>query len=226
MGLMKRKDRKSPFRLLSNTEFQHFGKRNIGGPTGKDFHVQLVGSLACHWNSRATTIFAKTYIKMKGPIRRKNASAKAQVLVEHTDKGLGAEGMSGDKLDHYGGHHHYVVGKLNWRSDEVTEVLRALDVLVLMSHWSSAGVPRAEKFPHVWLDPNRVEERDPVRNLPLNFYRPEWLETLDRYKCQELNMGKAVKLTLPPRVLQVKKTALEKERGPGIALDAASMQDQ
>lgn len=66
MGLMQRKNKKSPFKLPSNTELQRFEKRNIGGPTKKDFRVQLVGSLACHWNDRAAAIFAKTYIKKKG----------------------------------------------------------------------------------------------------------------------------------------------------------------
>lgn len=68
MGLMQRKTIKTPFTLPSNTEFQRFEKRNIGGPTRKDFRVQLVGSLACHWNCRAAAIFAKTYIKKKGRV--------------------------------------------------------------------------------------------------------------------------------------------------------------
>ena len=63
---MNRKSITSPFNLPSNTEFQRFEKRHIGGPSAKDFRVQLVGSLACHWNSRAAAIFAETYIKAKG----------------------------------------------------------------------------------------------------------------------------------------------------------------
>lgn len=66
MGLMKRTSRNSPFKLPSNAEFQRFEKRNIGGPTREDFRVQLVGSLACHWNRRAAAVFAKIYIKKKG----------------------------------------------------------------------------------------------------------------------------------------------------------------
>lgn len=110
--------------------------------------------------------------------------------------------MSGDESDHFGGHRRYVVSKLNWRSDEVTEVLRALDALVLVSHWTSDGRPRPGKFPHVQLDSDKVEKRDPVRNLPRNFYQPEWLDTLDKYERQDLNMSKPVKLTLPSGLLR------------------------
>lgn len=63
---MKRKTIKTPFKLPSNTEFQRFEKRNIGGPTREDFRVQLVGSLACQWNSRAAALFVRTYIMEKG----------------------------------------------------------------------------------------------------------------------------------------------------------------
>lgn len=115
---------------------------------------------------------------------------------------LGVDGMSGDESDHMGGHRRYVVRKLNWRSDEVTNALRVLDALALVSHWTRDGRPRPGKFPHVRIDSGRVENRDPVRNLPRNFYRPEWLNTLDKYERRELNVGKPVALTLPSRVIR------------------------
>ncbi|KAH9168267.1 hypothetical protein EDB89DRAFT_1855711 [Lactarius sanguifluus] len=257
---MGRKSRQSPFSLPSKKEFQRFEKRNIGGPTRKDFRVQLVGSLACRWNGRAADVFARTYIKKKGRDRcpfehedlaacfkvhlrtlknqyerikagsnktradaaeRHSSSARrtrrqgiaqrrGQVLAAyeelrdiacHLDK-LGAEGMSGDESDHTGGHRRYVVRKLNWRSDEVTRVLRILDALVLVSHWTSDGRPRPGKFPHIRIDSNRVENREPVRNLPRNFYQPEWLDTLDKYERQELKIRKPVDLKLPPGIEQ------------------------
>jgi hypothetical protein len=110
--------------------------------------------------------------------------------------------MSGDESDHSGGHRRYVVQKLNWRSDEVTAVLRVLDALALVAHWTSDGRPRPGKFPHVRIDSSRVEARDPVRNLPRNFYRAEWLDTLDKDERRELSMGKRVDLHLPNRVLR------------------------
>ncbi|KAH9011137.1 hypothetical protein EDB85DRAFT_1878979, partial [Lactarius pseudohatsudake] len=76
------------------------------------------------------------------------AYEELQDIACHLDK-LGAEGMSGDELDHSGGYRRYVVRKLNWRSDEVTRVLQILDALVLVSHWTSDGWPRPGKFPHV-----------------------------------------------------------------------------
>jgi hypothetical protein len=109
--------------------------------------------------------------------------------------------MSGDESDHSRGHRRYVVRKLNWRSDEVTGVLRVLDALALVPHWSN-GRPRPGKFPHARIDSNKVENQDPVRSLPRNFYRPDWLATLDEYERRELNIGKPVELTLSSRVLR------------------------
>lgn len=110
--------------------------------------------------------------------------------------------MSGDESEHSNGHRRYVVRKLNWRLDEVMGVLRALDALALASHWTEAGRPKSGKFPHVRIDSDRVEDRDPVPNLPLNFYRPDWLEALDNYERRALNIGKPVKLTVPSRILR------------------------
>lgn len=110
--------------------------------------------------------------------------------------------MSGDESDHAGGHPRYVIRKLNWRSDEVTNVLRVLDALVLVSHWTSDGRPRPGKFPHVRIHSDRIETLAAVPNLPRNFYRSDWLKTLDKYERRELNMGKPVDLTLPSRVLR------------------------
>ena len=119
----------------------------------------------------------------------------------HLNK-LEVDGMSGDESDHAGGHRRYVIRKLNWRSDEVTNILRVLDALALVSHWTSDGRPRPGKFPHVRIHSDRVETREPVYNLPRNFYRSDWLNTLDKYECRDLNMGKPVDLTLPSRVLR------------------------
>lgn len=109
--------------------------------------------------------------------------------------------MSGDESDHSDGHRRYVVWKLNWRSSEVTTVLRALDALALVSHWTSDGWPRPGKFPHARIYSDRVENRDPVPNLPRNFYQKDWLNTLDKYELRELNIGQPINLDLPDRLL-------------------------
>jgi hypothetical protein len=66
MKLLKRKDKASPFHLPSTAEFTRFETRKIGGPSLKDFRVQLIGSLACQWNRRAADIFSRAYIKKNG----------------------------------------------------------------------------------------------------------------------------------------------------------------
>ena len=110
--------------------------------------------------------------------------------------------MSGDESDHFDGHRRYVVKKLNWRSKAVTDALRVLDALALVSHWTSDGRPMPGKFPHVRTHSEEVENRDPVRNLLRNFYREDWLETLDKYELRELNMGKEINLVFPNRLLR------------------------
>ncbi len=130
-----------------------------------------------------------------------SAYEELQDIACHLDK-LGAEGMSGDESDHADGRRRYVVRKLNWRSDEVTKVMRVLDALVLVSHWTRDGRPRAGKFPHMCIDSDRVDNKDPVCNLPHNFYRPEWLETLDKYERRRLNMLALVPLNIPSKILR------------------------
>jgi hypothetical protein len=110
--------------------------------------------------------------------------------------------MSGDESDHSGGQRRYVVRKLNWHSDEVTNAMRVLDALALVSHWTRDGRPRPGKFPHVRIDSDRAESRDPVPGLPLNFYRSDWLKSLDKYERKQLKVGERVELAFPSRVMR------------------------
>ena len=82
------------------------------------------------------------------------------------------------------------------------DALRVLDALALISHWTSDGRPMPGKFPHVQTHSGEVENWDPVRNLPRNFYQEDWLETLDKYELRELNMGKEINLVFPARLLR------------------------
>src|SRR6266404_7841316 len=66
MAMMRRTSKDTPVSQPSKKEFRHFEERNIGSPTKRHFRLQLVGSLACLWNSRAADIFANSYIKEKG----------------------------------------------------------------------------------------------------------------------------------------------------------------
>jgi hypothetical protein len=132
-------------------------------------------------------------------------------MAAHLNK-LGVDGMSGDESDHASGHRRYVVCKLNWRSNEITSVLRVLDALALVFHWTSNGRPKPGKFPHVQIDSDRLEIREPVRNLPRNFYNSDWLNTLDKYERQALNMGKPIELAISSRLLRCV-TMLHRQEG-------------
>jgi len=76
------------------------------------------------------------------------AFEELQDLRPHLNK-LEVDGMSRDKSDHAGGHQCLVIRKLNWRSEEVTNILRVLDALALVLYWTIDGRPRPGKFPHI-----------------------------------------------------------------------------
>jgi hypothetical protein len=113
--------------------------------------------------------------------------------------------MSGDESEHAAGELRYVIRKPAWRSEQVTQLLRILDALALVPHWTADGRPRAGQFPHERIDSDRVETRPSnyaVPNLPRNFYRPEYLSSLDKFERRNLEIGKPVDLTLPSHVLR------------------------
>lgn len=66
MKLLNRKNKLSPFRLPSTSEFTRFETRKIGGPSKNDFRVQLIGSLTCRWNRHAAEVFSHVYVKWNG----------------------------------------------------------------------------------------------------------------------------------------------------------------
>lgn len=66
MTLLKRNNKQSPFHLPSAAEFKVFEARKIGGPTSKNFRVQLTGSLACRWNRHAADVFSEAYAHKNG----------------------------------------------------------------------------------------------------------------------------------------------------------------
>jgi hypothetical protein len=66
MTLLKRENKESPFCLPTSAEYKLFEARKIGGPTRKNFRVQLTASPTCLWNRQAADVFAKAYIKKNG----------------------------------------------------------------------------------------------------------------------------------------------------------------
>ena len=64
--LLKRKSKNLPFHLPSTAEFTQFEAQKIGGPTRKDFCVQLTRLLSCQWNRRAADMFSRAFGKKMG----------------------------------------------------------------------------------------------------------------------------------------------------------------
>ncbi|KAI9442402.1 hypothetical protein H4582DRAFT_1809756, partial [Lactarius indigo] len=135
--LFKHEDLAACFKVHLRTLKNQY-KRIKAGSKKKQVDVKHVSTSACCTCRQGASVL----------LINADSHADEYRIAHHLNK-LGAEGMSGDESDHSGGHWHYVVCKLNWRSDEVTHVLQVLDALVLVSHWTTNGQPRPGKFPHV-----------------------------------------------------------------------------
>lgn len=94
---------------------------------------------------------------------------------------LGVLGHSEDETDRehrtVDNRARYLIKRLEWRSDELTQYVRALDVVHLSTRWSRSGRPRRGQFPRIRVATRNKVDRDarPVPGLPRNFYDPSWL---------------------------------------------------
>ncbi|KAF8220760.1 hypothetical protein L208DRAFT_1331899, partial [Tricholoma matsutake] len=90
------------------------------------------------------------------------------------------EAMSGDKSAHENGETQFVITNLKWRNPRVTGWFRSLDALHISTRFRRNDRPSPGQFPHRRIPSRRVEARNnPPEGLPLNFYDPVWLSTLD-----------------------------------------------
>ena len=118
---------------------------------------------------------------------------------------LGIDGHSGDETDHRSANEmRYAIVKLPWRSEALTEFLRALDALHLSGHFTRAGRPVKGALPRVRV-PNkrRVDNHaKPVVGLPENFYDKTWLAAQGEAAevKQRLQIRSAVDLALPSNI--------------------------
>jgi hypothetical protein len=113
------------------------------------------------------------------------------------------EAMSGDETDHVQGQVRYAVTRLPWRSTNIRNWLKTLDLVHLSSRFSTTGRAKRGAFPHRRTLSNRMEQdAAPVPGLPRNFYNPIWLGTLDKHELRALDVQDEVDLTLSPAVLK------------------------
>lgn len=111
------------------------------------------------------------------------------------------EAMSGDESAHENGELRFAITNLKWRNPNVTSWFRTLDVLHISTRFGLNDRPTPGQFPHRRIPSRRMDTYDkPPEGLPLNFYDPLWLSTLDEEDRQQLHATSAIDLTLSDRI--------------------------
>ncbi|TDL19987.1 hypothetical protein BD410DRAFT_791361 [Rickenella mellea] len=125
---------------------------------------------------------------------------------------LGPDGMSGDESETHsskrgsgeGDDKRYIIIQQPWRSPNVTEWLRPLDLVHLSSRFDSMGNATRGKWPRRRVPSRRVNnDSRPVPGLPRAFYNPDWLATLEVDALEDLNIQEQrFNLSHSPEILQ------------------------
>ncbi|RDB16154.1 hypothetical protein Hypma_003344 [Hypsizygus marmoreus] len=117
---------------------------------------------------------------------------------------LKSEVMSGDESDHRNGERKYVIRRLAWRNPELDHFFMILDALHLSMRFGSDGRAKRGKFPHPRIRdvPRPAAEVDAVPALPINFYNPKWLDTLDPLSKRLLDAQDPVSLDFSPYIMR------------------------
>ncbi|KAI6027729.1 hypothetical protein BKA83DRAFT_4048536 [Pisolithus microcarpus] len=102
---------------------------------------------------------------------------------------LGVSGMSSDDSDHEsgGGAARYTIVSKDWRSGEVTELLRLLDALHLRLRYRNNWNATSGAWPHLRLISHKSSTRAAVKGLPRNFYARRFLVSLTQEAFDELH---------------------------------------
>ncbi|KAI0681992.1 hypothetical protein BC835DRAFT_1300833, partial [Cytidiella melzeri] len=127
---------------------------------------------------------------------------------------LGTDGNSDDKSDgddDSTGHQNrgatYWIVPLQWRSDDLVNMLRVLDVLHVSTHFNPEGKPDPGNWPRIRRErqssasnPHAVQA---VPRLPRNFYSQLWLDALTDQEFDRLEIrSEEVDLSIPGNVEQ------------------------
>lgn len=113
-------------------------------------------------------------------------------------KSLPLEAMSGDESSNESQSPAYAITTLPWRnpSPEITRWLRTFDLLHLSTRFGSDDRPTPGQFPHRRIPSKRIEAyHTPPQGLPRNFYDPVWLQTLDNFETETLNIQPPIDLS-------------------------------
>ncbi|KAF7967372.1 hypothetical protein HWV62_34459 [Athelia sp. TMB] len=124
----------------------------------------------------------------------------AQQVVQN----LGMDGMSSDESDHEtgAGEATYFLTSKKWRAVEVTQYLHDLDAWHLYERYGHQYQASAGAWPHFRSpDQQQISTREPVNQLPSNFYNLAWWKNITTFERGVVNPSKAkFNLHLPPAV--------------------------
>lgn len=118
-------------------------------------------------------------------------------------KTLPLEAMSGDESSDDVMPRAYAITVLPWRnpSPEITKWLRSFDHLHLSTRFGTDDRPLPGNFPHRRVSSKRIEAHSPAPpGLPRNFYDPLWLQDLDKFQIETLDIQPPIDLTFSPDI--------------------------
>ena len=96
----------------------------------------------------------------------------------------------------------YLIRKLEWRSAELTQFLRNLDLLHLSTRFTEKGDPTPGNWPRYRVEGRLIDDHSPViKGLPLNFYDSEWLLSLEPEHREQIGYRPPVELKMGKTLL-------------------------
>jgi len=107
---------------------------------------------------------------------------------------LGIDGMSSDDDANETGSHS-IIPKSNWRSAEVTQLLRLLDI----GHGEKTSGTSRRPFRIRSVDSHhsRTSDRPAPKKLPINCYTKAYLDSLSEFDRNILEPAKAIEFEIP-----------------------------
>jgi hypothetical protein len=108
------------------------------------------------------------------------------------------EVLSDDESDHEQGTHlgqsRYLIVNEEWRSEQLMVWLRMMDLLACGEKWDGRHVARQGNSRRIRTHSSRSKDGVAVAGLPENCYDSEWLDSLERYRRDKLDVQPPINL--------------------------------
>ncbi|KAJ3503848.1 hypothetical protein NLJ89_g8249 [Agrocybe chaxingu] len=113
---------------------------------------------------------------------------------------------SGDESAHDGGHNQYTITTMAWRNPALRNFFKVLDWLYLSTRFEDTS-HRAGRgaFPRRRVMVNRMDTYvlNAVKGLPINFYNPPYIASLDPVSLRELSAKPPVEIAISPEIFRI-----------------------